>query len=79
MLDNIAGGIGRLPNEATRKRMVELVDSWPQAGAWAAEKAAVISTVSAFVVQPLPPRARRPAEAAQLDVVAPISPFLRCW
>ena len=32
MLDNIGGGIGRLPNEATRKRMVELVDSWPQAG-----------------------------------------------
>jgi aryl-alcohol dehydrogenase-like predicted oxidoreductase len=32
MLDNIGGGIGRLPNEATRKRMVELVDSWPQGG-----------------------------------------------
>jgi aryl-alcohol dehydrogenase-like predicted oxidoreductase len=32
MLDNIGGGIGRLPDEATRKRMVELVDSWPQAG-----------------------------------------------
>ena len=31
MLDNIGGGIGRLPNEATRKRMAELVDSWPQA------------------------------------------------
>ena len=30
MLDNIGGGIGRLPNEATRKRMAELVDSWPQ-------------------------------------------------
>ncbi|HEX9983369.1 MAG TPA: aldo/keto reductase [Thermoanaerobaculia bacterium] len=30
MLDNLAGGIGRLPNEATRKRMAELVDSWPQ-------------------------------------------------
>jgi diketogulonate reductase-like aldo/keto reductase len=30
MLDNIGGGIGRLPDEATRKRMVELVDSWPQ-------------------------------------------------
>jgi len=33
MLDNIGGGIGRLPNEATRKRMAEIVDSWPQAGA----------------------------------------------
>jgi hypothetical protein len=29
MLDNIGGGVGRLPNEATRKRMAELVDSWP--------------------------------------------------
>jgi aryl-alcohol dehydrogenase-like predicted oxidoreductase len=29
MLDNQGGGIGRLPNEATRKRMVELVDSFP--------------------------------------------------
>ena len=28
MLDNIGGGIGRLPNEATRKRMAALVDSW---------------------------------------------------
>ena len=27
MLDNIAGGSGRLPNVATRKRMAELVDS----------------------------------------------------
>ena len=32
MLDNIGGGSGRLPNQATRKRMAELVDSWPQAG-----------------------------------------------
>jgi aryl-alcohol dehydrogenase-like predicted oxidoreductase len=29
MLDNIAGGIGHLPNEAMRKRMAELVDSLP--------------------------------------------------
>ena len=29
MLDNIAGGIGRLPDEATRKRMAELIDSLP--------------------------------------------------
>ena len=27
MMDNIGGGIGRLPNEATRKRMAALVDS----------------------------------------------------
>ena len=27
MLDNIGGGIGRLPNEATRKRMAEFVDA----------------------------------------------------
>src|SRR5688572_20066994 len=29
MLDNMGGGIGRLPNEATRKRMAELIDSFP--------------------------------------------------
>jgi aryl-alcohol dehydrogenase-like predicted oxidoreductase len=29
VLDNIGGGIGRLPDEAMRKRMAELVDSWP--------------------------------------------------
>ena len=29
MLDNIGGGIGRLPNEAMRKRMAELLDSLP--------------------------------------------------
>jgi aryl-alcohol dehydrogenase-like predicted oxidoreductase len=33
MLDNIGGGSGRLPNQPTRKRMAELVDSWPLAGA----------------------------------------------
>ena len=32
MLDNIGGGIGRLPNEATRKRMAQLVDSHPATG-----------------------------------------------
>ena len=30
MLDNIGGGIGRLPNEATRKRMAALIDSLPK-------------------------------------------------
>jgi aryl-alcohol dehydrogenase-like predicted oxidoreductase len=29
MLDNVGGGIGRLPNEAMRKRMAEFVDSLP--------------------------------------------------
>ena len=29
MLDDIGGGIGRLPNEAMRKRMAELFDSFP--------------------------------------------------
>jgi aryl-alcohol dehydrogenase-like predicted oxidoreductase len=29
MLDNIGGGIGRLPNEATRKRIVEFVNTLP--------------------------------------------------
>jgi aryl-alcohol dehydrogenase-like predicted oxidoreductase len=31
MLENIGGGIGRLPNEATRKRMAELIDALPPA------------------------------------------------
>jgi aryl-alcohol dehydrogenase-like predicted oxidoreductase len=31
MLDNIGGGIGRLPDEAMRKRMAQLVDSLPAA------------------------------------------------
>ena len=29
MLDNIGGGIGRLPDEATRKRMAAVVDALP--------------------------------------------------
>lgn len=29
MIDNIGGGIGRLPNEATRQRMAEFVDALP--------------------------------------------------
>jgi hypothetical protein len=29
MLDNIGGGIGRLPDEAMRKRMTALVDALP--------------------------------------------------
>jgi aryl-alcohol dehydrogenase-like predicted oxidoreductase len=29
MVDNIGGGIGRLPDEATRKRMAALIDSFP--------------------------------------------------
>jgi aryl-alcohol dehydrogenase-like predicted oxidoreductase len=29
MLDNLGGGVGRLPNEATRKRMAELIDALP--------------------------------------------------
>ena len=31
MADNLGGGRGRLPDEATRKRMIELVDALPQA------------------------------------------------
>ncbi len=31
MLDNIGGGVGRLPDEATRKRMAELIDALPAA------------------------------------------------
>lgn len=33
MVDNIGGGIGRLPNEAKRKRMAEFVDALPEAPA----------------------------------------------
>jgi hypothetical protein len=33
MLDNIGGGVGRLPDEATRKRMAALVDALPAAPA----------------------------------------------
>jgi hypothetical protein len=29
MLDNLGGGIGRLPNQATRKRMAEFIDAIP--------------------------------------------------
>lgn len=31
MLDNLGGGVGRVPDEATRKRMVAFVDALPQA------------------------------------------------
>jgi aryl-alcohol dehydrogenase-like predicted oxidoreductase len=31
MLEDLAGGVGRLPNEATRKRMAELIDALPPA------------------------------------------------
>src|SRR4029079_14162412 len=31
MVDNIGGGFGRLPEEATRKRMAELIDALPPA------------------------------------------------
>jgi aryl-alcohol dehydrogenase-like predicted oxidoreductase len=33
MLDNIGGGIGRLPDEGTRKRMAEVIDALPAPGA----------------------------------------------
>jgi aryl-alcohol dehydrogenase-like predicted oxidoreductase len=32
MLENIGGGSGRVPNQAMRQRMAELVDSWPLGG-----------------------------------------------
>jgi hypothetical protein len=31
MLDNIGGGVGRLPDRAMRQRMIELVDALPPA------------------------------------------------
>lgn len=30
MLDNLGGGVGRLPNEATRKRMAALIETFPK-------------------------------------------------
>ena len=33
MLDNVGGGIGRLPNEATRKRMAAFIDALPRTSA----------------------------------------------
>jgi aryl-alcohol dehydrogenase-like predicted oxidoreductase len=33
LVDNLGGGVGRLPNEATRKRMAELIDALPPAPA----------------------------------------------
>jgi hypothetical protein len=32
MVDNLGGGIGRLPDEATRKRMVAFIEALPSAG-----------------------------------------------
>jgi hypothetical protein len=31
MIDNMAGGVGRLPDAAMRKRMIQLIDSLPKA------------------------------------------------
>jgi aryl-alcohol dehydrogenase-like predicted oxidoreductase len=30
MLDNLGGGVGKLPNEATRKRMADLIETFPK-------------------------------------------------
>jgi aryl-alcohol dehydrogenase-like predicted oxidoreductase len=38
MLENLGGGIGRMPDAATRKRMAELVDAWPPDPAEGARK-----------------------------------------
>lgn len=40
MLDNIAGGIGRLPNETTRKRMAAFIDALPTAAPQVPQQAA---------------------------------------
>lgn len=32
MIDNLGGGMGRLPDETTRRRMAEFVDALPPAG-----------------------------------------------
>ena len=48
MLDNIGGGIGRLPDEAMRKRMAALVDTFPPNAAPGTAKAAAAGTSRAY-------------------------------
>ena len=50
MLDDIAGGIGRLPNEATRKRMAEFIDALP-GGRPAAAPSPPIIALSAEILE----------------------------
>jgi hypothetical protein len=52
MLDNIHGGSGRLPNEATRKRMAELIDSLPPATLAAPPPAQVFQGPAGAIVLP---------------------------
>jgi aryl-alcohol dehydrogenase-like predicted oxidoreductase len=49
MLDNIGGGTGRLPDEATRKRMAALIDALPPAPAPYAKPAAPAAAPAAAV------------------------------
>lgn len=50
MVDNMGGGIGRLPDEATRRRMAELIDSFPQVTLAAPPQAAGPLVLSAAVL-----------------------------
>ena len=49
MLENIGGGIGRLPDEATRKRMAALVDSWPKVASAAPPPGPVVAVPAAVL------------------------------
>ncbi len=52
MLDDIGGGIGRLPSEATRKRMAALVDALPPAALPAAPPTQVFQGPAGAIVLP---------------------------
>jgi aryl-alcohol dehydrogenase-like predicted oxidoreductase len=52
MLDNIGGGMGRLPNEATRKRMAAVVDALPVRATPAAAALAARRTIASEQTQP---------------------------
>jgi aryl-alcohol dehydrogenase-like predicted oxidoreductase len=52
MLEDIGGGIGRLPDEATRKRMAELIDSLPPVTLGAAPSTQVLQGPPGAIVLP---------------------------
>jgi hypothetical protein len=49
MLDNIGGGIGRLPNDAMRKRMVQFIDALPEVAEPAPQGPPAVATPAAIL------------------------------